>query len=88
MKVVVYTKYGPPNVVALAEVPKPAPKVHEVLIRIHATTVDDRGLAGVKPRNASRVRAPRSSRLRRLWSTESRSSERSWPEKSRLSAKR
>ena len=39
MKAVVYTKYGPPNVVALAEVPKPAPKVHEVLIRIHATTV-------------------------------------------------
>jgi len=39
MKAVVYTKYGPPNVVALAEVPKPAPKVHEVLIRVHATTV-------------------------------------------------
>jgi len=39
MKAVVYTKYGSPNVVALAEVPKPAPKVHEVLIRVHATTV-------------------------------------------------
>jgi NADPH:quinone reductase-like Zn-dependent oxidoreductase len=39
MKAVVYTKYGPPDVVALAEVPKPAPKAHEVLIRIHATTV-------------------------------------------------
>jgi len=39
MKAIVYAKYGPPNVVALAEVPKPVPGEHEVLIRIHATTV-------------------------------------------------
>ncbi|HZP18999.1 MAG TPA: NAD(P)-dependent alcohol dehydrogenase [Bauldia sp.] len=39
MKAVVYSKYGPPGVVALAEVPKPSPKQNEVLIRIYATTV-------------------------------------------------
>ena len=39
MKAIVYAKYGPPGVVALAEVPKPEPSSREVLIRIHATTV-------------------------------------------------
>jgi NADPH:quinone reductase-like Zn-dependent oxidoreductase len=39
MKAIVYHHYGPPNVVALADVPKPTPGDHEVLIRINATTV-------------------------------------------------
>ena len=51
MKAAVRTRYGPPDVVRVVEVEKPAAKDHEVLVKVHATTVNrtDCGLRAAKP---------------------------------------
>jgi NADPH:quinone reductase-like Zn-dependent oxidoreductase len=51
MKAAVHTRYGPPEVVRISEVEKPAAKDHEVLVKVHATTVNrtDCGLRAARP---------------------------------------
>jgi NADPH:quinone reductase-like Zn-dependent oxidoreductase len=51
MKAAVHTGYGPPDVVRIAEIDKPAVGDHEVLVKVHVTTVNrtDCGFRAGKP---------------------------------------
>lgn len=40
MKAIIYTKYGPPDVIQTIETAKPAPKQDEVLVEIHAASIN------------------------------------------------
>jgi NADPH:quinone reductase-like Zn-dependent oxidoreductase len=51
MKAAFRTRYGPPEVVRISQVDKPAIKDDEVLVKVHATTVNrtDCGFRAAKP---------------------------------------
>src|SRR5213593_3461879 len=53
MRAVVHDRYGPPELLRVAEVERPLPKENEVLVRVHASTVtrgDAMGVRGVEYR--------------------------------------
>ena len=51
MKAVVFDRYGPPDVLRVANVERPVPKDDEVLVKVHATSVTrtDCGFRGAEP---------------------------------------
>jgi len=49
MKAAVVPRYGSPDVVQVREVPKPAPRDGEVLVRVHATTVNRTDCGELRP---------------------------------------
>jgi NADPH:quinone reductase-like Zn-dependent oxidoreductase len=51
MRAAVHTRYGAPDVVRIREIEAPVPQANEVLVRIHATTVNrtDCGFRAAKP---------------------------------------
>src|SRR5579859_1183494 len=63
MKAVVYDRYGPPEVLHFEDVERPVPKDDEVLIKIHATTVNR---SDCHTREANRSNGPAVSFLSRL----------------------
>jgi NADPH:quinone reductase-like Zn-dependent oxidoreductase len=51
MKAAVHTRYGPPDVVRIADLAKPTITDDQVLVKVHATTVNrtDCGFRAAKP---------------------------------------
>jgi NADPH:quinone reductase-like Zn-dependent oxidoreductase len=55
MKAAVITRYGSPDVIKILDAPKPVPAAAEVLIRVHATTVNRTDCGELRPRVIGRL---------------------------------
>jgi NADPH:quinone reductase-like Zn-dependent oxidoreductase len=55
MRAAVITRYGSPDVIRIGDAPKPAPAAGEVLIRVHATTVNRSDCGELRPRVIGRL---------------------------------
>jgi NADPH:quinone reductase-like Zn-dependent oxidoreductase len=55
MKAAVITRYGSPEAIKILDAPKPAPAAGEVLVRVHATTVNRTDCGELQPRILGRL---------------------------------
>jgi NADPH:quinone reductase-like Zn-dependent oxidoreductase len=60
MKAVVMERYGTPDVLETRDVPMPTPKANEVLVRVHAASINDwdYGLLQGTPRQVEAQQGP------------------------------
>jgi NADPH:quinone reductase-like Zn-dependent oxidoreductase len=59
MKAVVYTRYGPPGVLRLTDVETPVPRDNEVLVKVHAVSLNATDWEGLRGKPLySRIRGP------------------------------
>jgi NADPH:quinone reductase-like Zn-dependent oxidoreductase len=67
VKAIVYTEFGPPDVLQLKEVATPTPKDNEILVRVHASTVN---YGDTLARNFRNIPADEFHMLARYWGAE------------------
>jgi NADPH:quinone reductase-like Zn-dependent oxidoreductase len=68
MKAIVYTKYGPPDVLELKDVDNPTPKEDEALVKVHAASLNAADLEILRGRWSARFGGPLKPRHRILGS--------------------